>query len=168
MNYLKIGKIVNTHGIKGEIRILSDFEFKNKVFVKDFKIYIGPSYEEKIIASYRHHKEYEMITMKDLDNINQVLIYKGQDVYIDRDFLLLKDNEYLLQDLIGLTIIEGDETLGIIQDIVYNKGNILLSVGGLKEFYIPSHPNFIKEVKLKEKIVKVENAKDLIIWKLTY
>ena len=41
MNYIYIGKIVNTHGLKGEIRILSDFEFKDKVFVPNMKIYIG-------------------------------------------------------------------------------------------------------------------------------
>ena len=45
MEYVCIGKLVNTHGIKGEVRILSDFEFKNKVFVKGFKLYIGKDKE---------------------------------------------------------------------------------------------------------------------------
>ena len=45
MDYINIGKIVNTHGIKGELRILSDFKFKDRVFVTGFNFYIG---KEKI------------------------------------------------------------------------------------------------------------------------
>ena len=41
MKYVLIGKIVNTHGLKGEIRILSKFKYKDKVLKKHFKIYIG-------------------------------------------------------------------------------------------------------------------------------
>ena len=51
MNNVYIGKVVNTHGIKGEIRILSDFPYKDKVFIIDNKIIIGDS--EYIIKSYR-------------------------------------------------------------------------------------------------------------------
>ena len=39
--YIKIGQIVNTHGIKGELKIISDFKYKDKIFVKDFNLYIG-------------------------------------------------------------------------------------------------------------------------------
>ena len=45
MKFINIGKIVNTHGIKGELRILSDFKYKDKVFKKDFKFYIGKDKE---------------------------------------------------------------------------------------------------------------------------
>ena len=46
MEYIYLGKIVNTHGIKGEIRILSDFRYKEKVFIKYFPIYIGKKHEK--------------------------------------------------------------------------------------------------------------------------
>ena len=46
MNYLYIGKLVNTHGIKGEVRILSNFRHKDKVFVKGFKFYVGKDKKE--------------------------------------------------------------------------------------------------------------------------
>ena len=41
MNYVYIGKIVNTHGIRGEVRLLSNFRYKDKVFIKNMNIYIG-------------------------------------------------------------------------------------------------------------------------------
>ena len=49
MKYIYVGKIVNTHGIKGEIRILSDFLKKDLVFKKDFTLYIGPNKEKEIM-----------------------------------------------------------------------------------------------------------------------
>ena len=71
MKYLYIGKIVNTHGIKGEIRIISKFKFKEKVFKKDMTIYIGENKDKEIISTYRVHKNFDMITMNGYDNINQ-------------------------------------------------------------------------------------------------
>ena len=59
MQYLYIGKIVNTHGIKGEIRILSKFKYKDKVLKKHFKIYIGKNKQEETINTYRKHKQFD-------------------------------------------------------------------------------------------------------------
>ena len=63
-DYVCIGKIVNTHGIKGELRILSDFELKNKVFKKGVNLYVGPEKQEFTITGYRHHKMFDMVTLK--------------------------------------------------------------------------------------------------------
>ena len=86
-----IGKIVNTHGIKGELRILSNFDKKDKVFIPSTEILIGKEKISETINTYRHHKEFEMITLKGYSNINDVLKYKGKPVYIKRQNLNLKD-----------------------------------------------------------------------------
>lgn len=163
MEYVKIGKIVNTHGIKGELRIKSDFIKKDKVFIPGNKLYIGNEYLEEEITSYRKHKEFDMVTFKGYDNINQVLKYLKMSVYIDRDLLDLKDKEYLLEDLIGMKVIENDENIGIINDFVYNNGNILLVVLGTKQFYIPYKGNYITDIDLQKKEIYTKNTKDLII-----
>ena len=62
MNKIFIGKVVSTHGIKGEIRILSDFPYKDKVFIVNNKIIIDD--KEYIIKSYRVHKGYDMVTLE--------------------------------------------------------------------------------------------------------
>ena len=49
MELIKIGKIVNTHGIKGELRILSKFPYKEKIFIKNMKLYIDKKYIETIV-----------------------------------------------------------------------------------------------------------------------
>lgn len=163
MDYVYIGKIVNTHGIKGELRIRSDFDKKDLVFKPGITLYIGEGRVPEKITTYRVHKEFDMVTFEGYDNINQVLNYLKMNVYINRDDLKLDKEDYLLQDLIGLNVVEAGEMLGKVFDIVYNGSNILLSVFGKKNFYIPKNGNFIKKVDLEEGIIEVQDAKGLIL-----
>ena len=163
MDYIYVGKIVNTHGIKGELRIISDFEYKDRVFKKDMILYIGNNKVKEQIVSYRHHKNYEMVMFNNYTNINEVLMYKNQDVYVNRDDLKLLPNEYLYQDLINLKIKKDEEILGIVQDVMYNNGNVLLSVKSNKDYFIPLNEHFIKKVDLQEKFIEVANVEGLIL-----
>lgn len=163
MKYIYIGKIVNTHGIKGEIRILSDFLKKNLIFKKDFDLYIGPNKVKETINTYRKHKEFDMVTLNGIDNINEVLKYKGLNVYVNREDLKTSGSDYILEDLIDFKIEENKKILGKMKDFMYNNGNILLIVEGEKDFYIPYNDYFIKKVDLDKKIIFTENAKDLIL-----
>ena len=163
MDYIYIGKIVNTHGIKGELRIKSDFERKNIVFRPGFVLYIGKGYVTEKIISYRKHKDYDMVTFEGYNNINQVLNYKQMNVYAKREDLNLENSEYLLQDLIGLNVIENSESLGKVEEIVYNGSSILLYVEAAKNFYIPYNEEYIKKVNLDSRVIEVNGAKDLIL-----
>ena len=156
-----IGKIVNTHGIKGELRLLSNFSAKAKVFVSGMPIYIDN--QKEIITSYRPHKMFDMITLKNYNDINQVLKYKGKKVYIKEEDLKISSEEYILEELIGYRIIDQGEMLGEVEEIVYNNGNDLLSIAGQKNFYIPNNPHFIKKVNKEKKEIITENAKGLIL-----
>lgn len=163
MDYVYIGKIVNTHGIKSELRIRSNFDKKDLIFKPGFTLYVGEGYVAEEIATYRPHKEFDMVTFKGYDNINQVLNYLKMNVYVKRSDLELSKDEYILDDLIGLTVKENGEMLGKVEEIVYNGINILLSVVGEKSFYIPKSGNFIKKVDLEKGIIETEGAKGLII-----
>lgn len=163
MKYLYLGKIVNTHGIKGEIRIISDFDKKDLVFKKNFPIYIGGRYKKEIIETYRIHKNYDMVTLKGINDINEVIKYKGLNVYIDRNDLNLKEDEYVLDDLFGFKIISENNEYGVIEDVIKNKNQILLSIKFEKHYYIPYNSNYIKEVDLKNKAIYVSHAKELIL-----
>ena len=105
-NYILVGKIVNTHGIKGEIRILSSFDRKDLAFKVGNSLYIGDNKIEEKINTYRVHKEFDMVSFERYSNINEVLKYLKQNVYIKREDLKLNDNEYILEDLINMDIID--------------------------------------------------------------
>lgn len=117
MKYIRIGKIVNTHGVKGELRLLSEFKYKEKIFKKDFLIYIGKEKTEEKINTYRKHKCFDMITLEGYSNINEVLKYKGSYAFINKEDLILDSSEYLNEDLIGFTVkynnLENIKVIGI-------------------------------------------------------
>lgn len=162
MDYVYIGKIVGTHGIKGEIRIISNFDKKDKAFVIDKNIYIGNDKIKEIINSYRVHKNYDMITLKGISDINEVLKYKGLKVYVLRNDLDL-ENDYILDDLLGMTIVCDGKVYGTVEDIYDNNGNTLLQISFEKNYYIPYNSEYIKKVTLESKTISVENVKDLIL-----
>ncbi len=162
MKYVLIGKIVNTHGLKGEIRILSDFKYKHKVFVPDMKIYIGKDKTEEVITTYRHHKIFEMITMDGYDNIDEVLKYKGDYVFINREDLHLDKNEYLDEDIIGLDVYTDDRCLGKVRKIENHNGNEILIVKNInKNYLIPYNFDIILNINLDSKIINVKNIPGL-------
>ena len=163
MEYLYIGKIVNTHGIKGEIRLLSNFRHKDKVFKKDMPIYIGKNKEQETITSYRHHKQFEMICLEGYNNINQILKYKGEKVYIKREDLKLNTNEYLDEDLIGLNVKVNNNIVGTIKKIEkYPHQDLIVVKKSEKDCLIPYVSDIIEEVNLKEGYIDIKDIKGLI------
>ena len=160
--YIYIGKIVNTHGIKGEVRILSDFEKKDRVFVVGMPIYIGRKKEKEIINSYRHHKNFEMITMKGYNDINQILRYKGLYVYIKKEDLKLEKDEYLETDLIGLSVMVDGVKKGIVEDIGDAGHNKLLIIKSKeKTIYIPYQKEFISNVDFNNGTITITPIKGM-------
>ena len=148
MKYVLIGKLVNTHGLKGEVRILSDFKYKNKVFIPGMKIYIGKDKVCEEINSYRHHKIFDMITMNGYNDIEEVLKYKGDYVFVNKEDIKLGENEYLDEDIIGLNVYVNDRCLGKVKKVENHNGNeVLFVINENKNYLIPY--NFdIKNSKL--------------------
>ena len=163
MTYIYIGKIVNTHGIKGEVRLISNFRYKNKVFVKNMNIYIGKDKIKEVIISYRTHKNFDMIVMDGYNNINDVLKCKGSNVYINKDDLKLDANEYLDEDLIGLDVIIGNDNVGVIKKVEYQFKQPLFVVKTIKnDCLIPYVSDIIEEVNLSYRYIKFKDIKGLI------
>ena len=161
-DYIYVGKIVNTHGLKGEIRILSDLEKKEKVFVTNMPIYIGRKKEREVISSYRHHKNFEMITMKGYSDINEVLRYKGLYVYIKKGDLQLEDGEYLESDLIGLKVIVEKMEKGVITEIRDSGHNKFLVIQTEKgEVFIPYQEEFISSMDFVNKQIVITPIKGM-------
>ena len=158
MKYVLIGKIVNTHGLRGEVRILSDFKYKNKVFKKDVNIYIGKDKVNEIINSYRHHKIFEMITMNGYNDINEILKYKGEYIFVNKDDVILEENEYLDEDIIGLNVYVDDRLLGRVNRIDKHSVNEILVVkNDEKNYLVPYNFDIILSIDLEKREMHVKN-----------
>ena len=162
-NYIYVGKIVNTFGIKGELKVISDFEFKERIFKKDFVVYICNNKDKEIINTHRIHKNYDLILFKNYTNINEVLKYKGNNIYILRENLELNNDEILLNDLIGYKVIDNNKCIGVVCDYEKSINNILLKVMADKTFYLPYINEYIIKIDKDKKEIITNNGGNLII-----
>ena len=158
MKYVLIGRLVNTHGLKGEVRILSSFKYKDKVFKNGMKIYIGKDKVCEKITGYRYHKIFDMITMEGYNDINQVLKYKGDYVFVNKEDIELNENEYLDEDIVGLNVYVDDKLLGRVQKIEKHSVNEILVVkNDEKNYLVPYNFDIILSIDLEKREMKVKN-----------
>ena len=156
MELVLVGRYVATHGIKGEIRIKSSLNYKEKIFRVGNILIINK--QKFKIKSYRVHKEYDMVTFEEINNINDILSLKGNLVYINRDLINLANEEYLDSDLIDLNVYMNEKLVGIIKDINYIGKNKKLLV--VNNSLVPFE--LIKKVDLENNIVEIEEVIGLL------
>lgn len=148
-----VGKYVNTHGIKGEIRILSDFSRKDLIFKPKFKLYINN--KEFIIKSYRKHKNYDMITFEGINSINDIEYLKGNNVYIRRDDI----NEFIDEDLYKY-LISVNSKLYKIKNILMNNFQKILVLENDK--MVPYVKDFILKKDDEKNIIYMDLPNNLL------
>lgn len=159
MEYVCIGKLVNTHGIKGEVKLLSNFEYKNKVFVVGMNFYIGEDKEKVTVNTYRHHKVFDMVTFKEYNYINDVLKFKGKLVYVLKPDLALDNNSILDRDYIGMNAYYEGVLVGKVNDIIDNNGYKLMLIGTK---FVPFNKEFISSVSVTKNELILKNVEGLL------
>ena len=159
MSKILIGKLVNTHGIKGEVRILSYFKYKDRVFFINNKLIIDNN--TYIINSYRVHKNFDMVTFKGINNINDVLNLKGKSVYIDEENLKLDDDMFLNSDLVNYKVIYNNNSYKVDSYIEYPNNLIIKCINDNDSFSITLNSPSIRLDKL-EKIIYINGEEGII------
>lgn len=171
MEYTIIGKIINTHGIKGDLKIYPLTDSLDRFFDLE-KVYIGDTKEEAFIKDVKIHKGLALIRFKNLENINDVLKFKEEFIYVDDvDRVELGENRYFISDLIGCEVkLQDGEKVGFLSDVLQGGANdvyVVLSPEK-KEFLIPARAEFIKRVDIENSIVVIDPIEGMIEWKLIY
>lgn len=162
MELVQVGKLVNTHGLKGEVKIKSDFERKDLIFKKGKKLIIDNT--EFVIKNYKVYKDTDLIQFEGYIHINDIEQYKGYLVYIDRDKLDLPEGDYIYADLVGMKVVNSKGTFGSVIDYTNNVNPLLEVVFDNKTYYIPLKSDFIERVSIKENNIYVsDRIEELII-----
>lgn len=152
MDKVYVGKIVSTHGIKGEMKIKSNFPFKNKVFMVGNNLIIDNN--NYVIKSYRMHKGFDMVTLNDYKDINEILFLLKKDVYYDKDNLVLDEDEVLDEDLLKYRVFDNEGKEGKIKEIFYASiNNKVLRVEFDKEILVPFNSPMMKISKENHEII---------------
>lgn len=165
--FILIGQIVNTHGVKGEIRLLSQTDFKKDRYNKNNLTYIdynGVKVDVKV-KSYRVHKGFDLLIFEGLEDINLVEKYKGCNLYTENKKVKeLSKNEYHISDLIGLNVFQNLEKKGIVQSIrSFPQGDYLEVLTINQEMkLVPFMKEFILDVNLNTQSILVIEMEGLL------
>ncbi len=158
MDKIYVGTIVSTHGIKGEIRIISKLEqsLKEKVFKVGNSILIND--KEYKLRSYRRHKNYDMVLLDDFNNINDVLFLMKQKVYIDSKYIELSAKENFELNYKEYEVITSDKQKGVVKALEETGNNykIIRVVVNNKEELVPYNEHFLKKIDSSKKQVEIE------------
>ena len=165
MDGLIVGKILNTHGLKGELKVkdLSDFDR----FYKGSKLYIEykNDYIEVKVLSVKDYDNSLLVTFENYNDINLVEKYKGSMIWIDKkDLEELGEDEYYFHELIGLDVYnEALELKGKVLEVreIPQGEMLVLNINGKNKF-IPFRKEFIKSVSSDKIIIhEIEG----LLWK---
>lgn len=138
--YLEAGKIVNTHGIRGEVKIMPYCD--SPELLCDFdRLFMGKSLEEVYIERSRVQKNMIICKIEGVDTPEDAEKLRNKMLYMHRDDLELDEDTYFIQDLIGMTVKDADtgEVYGIIDDVFQTGANDVYSIkNGDKSYLVPA------------------------------
>lgn len=159
MDYQKIGTITAMRGLKGEVKIKSLTNMQAERFIVGNKLYIleNERYLPLEILSYRVIKNSDILSFKGYEDINQIEKYQGYDLYMEADYSIdLAENEFFVDDLVGLKVYQFNELKGIVKDIAaYPQGDYLVIETQDGDRLVPFRDEFIEE-QSSEKIVIID------------
>ena len=165
MDKVRIGKIINTFGIKGELKILSMTDFPDERFAVGAHLFIRRHKQdiEVEVTSHRVHKGYDLITINNLRDINLVEQYKGLECFAYKDEELLDEDEYYFNDLVGCEVYNYGVPIGKVIDVYENMYQDILAVDYQGErIMIPYVDAFVKDIDIADKRIDVELIKGFL------
>lgn len=167
---IRVGSLVNTQGVRGEVRVISHTDFPEKRFAKGAKLLLvhpkNPRPLELVVTSSRQHKDFYLLKFEGHESINDVEKYKGGELKIPASELeVLGEGSNYIFELIGCTVVsEEGETLGELVDVLQPGANDVYVVRPPKgkDILLPAIPDCIKEVDVEQKLVRVHLMEGLI------
>ena len=166
-DYVMVGKITNSHGIKGEVKILSfnddlaSFDYYKKLYIKN-----QTGFEEFVIERKRSHKNMMIVKFTQFDNINDILKFKEKEVYVKKqDLPELENNEYYISDLIGLEVIDQDNNpIGYLSQVFNYTNNDVYEITDThgKKHLVPAIKEFIQSINMDNKTITIITIDGLI------
>jgi 16S rRNA processing protein RimM len=151
--FIEAGEIVNTHGVRGEVKIQPWVD--SAEFLSRFKtLYIGETPYKVLSASV--HKDCVLAALAGVEDVNAAMALKNKRVLIDRNDAKLPEGSFFQVDIIGATVVdESGKELGKLVDIIDMPASMIYVVRGESEHLIPAVPEFIRGVDLEKGVVTV-------------
>ncbi len=174
--YLIIGVITNTHGVKGEIKVVPQTNDINRFDLLN-DVFIGSEEEDNVISEYtvqavRYQQKFVLLKLKGINNMNEALELKGKFIKVrKKDAIKLDSDEFFICDLIGCKVFENGQFLGTVIDVIQTGSNDVyvvknesshLKIKNNMDILIPALKDVIKRVCINEKVIEVVLPEGLI------
>lgn len=165
--YLQVGVITATHGIKGEVKVFPTTDDPQR-FKKLQKVLLdtGKEHLELEITQVKFFKQFVILKFKGYDTPEDIEKYRKKSLLVHRnDALELRENEYFIADLIGLKVeTDDDEKLGELTDVIQTGANdvYVVKMPDDKEVLIPAIKQCIRSVDIEKREMKVHLLEGLL------
>ena len=161
--FLEGGKIVGTHGVRGEMRV--ECWCDSPQFLAKFKTLYFDNGAQAIKVQSRAHKNMVLMKMPEVDTIEKADTYRGKVVYIKRSDIKLEKGVHFVQDMIGLEVVDSDtkKVYGKVKDVLRTGSNDVYEMEdeNKKLFYIPAIPDIIDEIDIENNTLSITPMKGL-------
>ncbi len=153
MELIEIGQVVNTHGIRGEIKLNPWTDDINNLVNLD--VFYDENGNKLVVENSKVHKNVVIIKFKHISNMNAAEEMKGKTLYTEKT--PLPEGRYYIKDLIGLSVYENDVKLGNLTDVFNTGANDIYEIKTIdgKNIYLPVIEGVIGDVDLENKKIFV-------------
>ncbi|MDR2931910.1 MAG: ribosome maturation factor RimM [Oscillospiraceae bacterium] len=161
--YLECGKIVSTHGIRGEIKVQHWCD--SPEYLCAFKALYTDKGEKKLtVERARPHKNMVILKLSGVDGIDEAVTLRGQILYIDREDAP-RDDAFFLQDLLGLDVRDADTDFlyGKVSDVMQTGANDVYEItdeNGIKRL-IPAIPDVVADMDMEKGLMRIRPLRGL-------
>lgn len=168
--WFNVGKIVNTHGIRGEVRVISITDFPEQRYAPGSSLHLFLKGQQQSIPltvhTHRIHKNFHLLSFEGYSNINDVELWKNGILKVSKSELTdLAEGQFYFHEIIGCTIFtEQGEEVGVVKEILTPGANDVWVVKGKdrKEYLIPYIKDVVKKVSVAEKQIIIDPLEGLL------
>lgn len=163
-NFLEAGKIVNVHGLRGEVKIMPWCDGPDFLCEFDYLYLDKNGNRELEVENARVFKNMVIAKFKDVNTVDDAEKLREKVLYISRDDVELDEDTYFIKDLIGIRVID-DETekeYGIIKDVFQTGANDVYTVKkDEKEYLVPAIADVVISTDIDNKLMRIKPLKGL-------
>jgi len=154
IDLLDAGRIIGTHGIRGELRIIPWAD--SPAFLTGFESFYIDDKPVRVLFA-KVHKSYAIVSLDGISDIDAAIKMKGKLVKINKNEANLDEGLFFIADLIGLSAINADtgEKIGIVNEVLTLPAHNVYVIKGDREILIPAVSEFVVETNLEEGFVKL-------------
>lgn len=162
--FLEAGQITGTHGVRGEVRIQPWCDSAEQ-FAGFRTLYWDAAGTRPVRLHARPHKQMALARLEGIDTVEAAAALRGQVLFVARRDLRLPEGYHLVQDLIGLTVVDADtgETYGRLTDVSQTGANAVYHMQTPRgEVLIPAIPQVVIAIDTAADILRLRPMKGLL------